>query len=157
MKRLKFAISDYLPAIKPIIEVVSGPHTEFHALLRPYPPLLLGESTVTTIITIYFPSDAKARLIDSLPNAIQELLAKRDSRYSAAKAYAGGWAHESLPVPGRPDPGCAFVALLGWEDLGQQLKSGDIAQLKDDIGSLPAAAQLQGVDVAHVRCKKFVP
>lgn len=49
--------SAYLPAVKPIDSVCSGPHTVYHARFHPYSPSVLAEAPVTEVMTIYFPAD----------------------------------------------------------------------------------------------------
>lgn len=149
------ANSAYLPAVDPIVEVVAGPHTEYHALLQPSSPSVLGEATVTAVVSCFFDNQQISDFKSSFQYQAQTSLARYSDLPGSTPSTSAGWVHEEQPIPGEERNGCLFMAFIGRMSFDNHLGPEEIDQLKRELKSVPGADQLLQVEVVHVRCKKF--
>lgn len=125
----------------------------FHVHLSPHPAtkaLSNQTSPVTEICTIHFPATYSASDKKEFEQNLLDFVGIIEKNVATATGFAGGWAIEKLPIPGRSEETTTYVACMGWQSVEAHLAFRETALFKQHKHLLDQAKDLMHVHMVHV-------
>lgn len=141
--------SAYLPAVKPIGSVCSGPHTVYHARFRPCPSSVLAEAPVTEVMTINFPAKYSLHDQETYDNGISKFFEECHTHADGFCLAVGvGW---MKCKNSRVEKRSKFVALFGWESVKHHLAFRETTHFKELRENMGQPKDLRKIEAVHVK------
>lgn len=147
--------SAYLPAVKPIGSVCSGPHTVYHARFHPYAPSVLAEAPVTEVMTIYFPAEYSLHDQKTYDNGMRKFFEACNAHADGFLSSTGGWVDEVQKIEGGEEVK-AYVALFGWESVNHHLAFRETTHFKELRENMGQPKDLRKIEAVHVKVTEFM-